>query len=353
MRKHKTQLLERVQTLIEKAQGTTFIVPDDTGFFSIEDDLVRDVRASIEQAVALLGEIGDLYDAESHEDGHFEQGDEDDFLREIGAAISSELAAREIGNMAFVARAQLLESSEGLASAIANRFIWVVASHADTGLRRACRSLITLESAMREYEGLAPVERRWSDIKDSLEIRRLYAQFRRAILRSNAVDADLEIRLRGAANRIAVLRDLQIYPFLRIYDRLPIRRLQKRILGWLERSALDPGRDEEGRQLWSDLVSFAELLGQINNREDLREHDRRTVQRLYRLFFEARQPPVQIQPVHLSDLELLIGRDEELDQIILNLSKLGIETLREPLERIQHHLNRPFAAIEETISPLF
>lgn len=351
-RKDKTPYLERVQAQIEKAEGITFLVPDDTGFFSLEDDLIPRVRQLMEETLELTRELGDLYDAESHEAPLEGAGSEDDFLREIGAAISSELAAREVSNLAFVVRAQMMETYEALLSALANRYAWVVASHADAGLRRVSRGLLTLETAMREYEGLPQAERRWHDLKDSLETRRLYGQFRRAILRSdqNAAE-DLTSRLRSAANRIAILRDLKIYPFLRIYDRLPIRRLQKRIQAWLDRPD-EKTKDEEGRQLWSDLVSFAELLVQINNREDLREHDRKTVSRLHRVLFEARQPPARILPSHLADLELLLGRDEDLDRIILSPNQFGVEDLREPLERVQSQLNRSFAPIEESLTSL-
>lgn len=351
MRRDKTPLLSRLQALLETAQGITFIVPDDTGFFSLEDGLIGRVGELMDSSLELMREIGDLFDAESHDPPTEALGEEDDFLREIGAAISSELAAREVSNMAFVVRAQLLESYEAMTAALRNRYIWVVASHADAGLRRVHRGLITLETAMRDYEGLPPQERKWVDLKDSLETRRLYGHFRRAILRSNESDEDLTTRMRGAANRIAILRDLKIYPFLRIYDRLPIRRLQKRILAWIETESAN--KEEEGRQLWSDLVSFAELLVQINNREDLCEHDRRTVARLHRVLFEARQPATRILPSHLADLELLLGRDEELDRIILSPNQFGVEDLRQPLERTQQQLNRTYAGgVEENLSSL-
>ncbi len=352
MRKDKTAYLERVQAQIEKAEGINFLVPDDTGFFSLDDDLIPRVRGLMSETLDLTRELGDLYDAESLEAPLEDAGAEDDFLREIGAAISSELATRELSNLAFVVRAQIMETHEALVGALAGRHIWAVVSHADTGLRRVSRGLLTLETAIREYEGLAPAERRWSDLKDSLETRRLYGQFRRAVLRSEHNPAeDQTARLRAAVNRIAILRDLKIYPFLRIDDRVAIRRLQKRILAWLER-ADGAAKDEEGRQLWSDLVSFAELLGQVNNREDLREHDRKTVSRLHRVLFEARQGPTRILPSHLADLELLLGRDEDLDRITLSPHQFAVEDLREPLERVQAQLNRSFAPIEESLTSL-
>jgi hypothetical protein len=66
MRKDKTRYLERVQAQIEKAEGITFLVPDDTGFFSLEDDLIPRVRSLMEETLELTRELGDLYDAESH-----------------------------------------------------------------------------------------------------------------------------------------------------------------------------------------------------------------------------------------------------------------------------------------------
>lgn len=348
----KSQLLDRLGSLVEDSLAVTFVVPDDTGFFSIEDEAVQRVQELVEHTLLLLREITDFYDEESHDPTPGEETGEDS-LREIGAAISSELAAREVSGLAFATRTQLKENRDALVTAIENRNIWVVASHADTGLRRVCKGLITVEAAAREYENLEPLERDWSDIKDSLETRRLYGQFRRALNRHQepADAAEVEEQLRKAAHRIAILRDRKIYPFLRIYDRVSIRRLQKRIYAWLEKPD-GAGKERDGRHLLGDLHSFAELLKQINNREDLREHDRRTAKRLYRIFFSSKNPPKQLEPGHLGDLELLLGRDDELDQIVLEPMRHGIEPLRAPLERLLEQLNRPFEPVEKPLSSL-
>ena len=349
----KSQLLERLGSLVENSLAVTFVVPDDTGFFSIEDEAVQRVLDLIERTLLLLREITEIYDEESHDPSLEAEGEEDEFLREIGAAISSELAVREVSSLAFATRTQLKENRDALATALENRNIWVVASHADTGLRRVCKGLITVEAAAREYESLEPFDRHWSDIKDSLETRRLYGQFRRALNRYEepADAAAVTEQLRKAAHRITILRDRKIYPFLRVYDRVSIRRLQKRIHAWIERPD-DSEKEQDGRHLLIDLHSFAELLKQINNREDLREHDRRTASRLFRIFFSSKNPPTELQPGHIGDLELLLGRDDELDQIVLDPLRHGIEPLREPLERLLEQLNRPFEPVEEVLSPL-
>lgn len=358
----KQALVDRIDALIGDLGTITFIVPDESGYFSIEDELIQQVRVVIERTLALMRDLTEQYDQESPEpellaDAAPATGGEDDVLREIGAAISSELASQELGNMAFVARAQLSENHEALVSAVENGFIWVVASNADTGLRRAGKALLTLETAVREYEGLPPRERRWSDLGDSLEIRRVYGQFRRWVLRGEREPEgdELHKRLQSAAHRIAILRDLKIYPFLRIYDRVPIRMLQKRILRWLGKDEQSPeesdgsSHEETGRRLWSDLVSFAELLHQINHREELREHDRRTIKRLHRLLFQAKRPPETILPGHLEDLETLIGRDDELDRIVLDPRSHQVGDLREPLERILQELDQPFSSRHDAL----
>ena len=71
----KEELLQRVEGLIEKTQSMAFIVPEDTGHFSIDDDMVRGVRELTAQAVELMRQLTDFYDAESA--AHGEKGRSD------------------------------------------------------------------------------------------------------------------------------------------------------------------------------------------------------------------------------------------------------------------------------------
>ncbi len=342
---NKEELLQRVEGLIEKTQGMAFVVPEDTGYFSIDDDMVRQVRQLMAQAVQLMRELTDFYDAESAahgEEGRSESDEGDDFLRDIGALISSELAAREVSGLAFVARGQLMEMQEALSSALEHKLVWAVASHADSSLRHIGKALIAIESAVREYEGLEAQDHRWTDLQDSLDTRRLYGQFRRAILRGGDPRAhdQLTASLKSAATRIAILRGLEIYPFLRIDDRLTIRRLQKRIAAWLDDDA--DSSQETGLRLWQDLISFARLLMKVNDREELREHDRQVVTSVHRLLFGPKRPAQRLSASQLKELERLEGRDDELDHLIRLASEIPVADLRGPLERLRNQLQRPF-----------
>ncbi len=337
------ELLARVEALIAETQGVAFVVPEDTGHFAIDDDMVKGVRRLIAEAIGLLRDVTEVYDAESAAHGEDEEGGDEagGFLEEIGAQISSELAAREVSGLAFVARGQLMEMQESLASALEHRRVWAVASHADAGLRQIGKGLIAIESAIREYETLQPRDRRWVDLADSLATRQLYGKFRRAILRGGEPRDVEEItsRLRRAATRIAILRNLEIYPFLRIHDRLAIRQLQKRIVSWLRGE--DAG-EEAGQRLWQDLVSFARLLMRVNDREELREHDRKVSTALLRLLFDPKRPAVSLSEAQLKELELLEGRDDDLDRLILMAAEAPLSELQAALERIRKQLQRPF-----------
>ncbi|MEM6455557.1 MAG: hypothetical protein AAF772_10715, partial [Acidobacteriota bacterium] len=230
-------LLTRVSKQIDHAQGVQLIIPEDTGVFSIEDALVHDVRALLDDTVALMRDVVDHYESLGEDPGDavdqaFDALEETDFLKEIGAQISSELASREVADLAYFGRQQLIDIRESLQRSLAEHSIWKIASYADTGLRRVNKALIALEAAMRDFEGLPPVEREWEDVDQSLEIRLIYTQFRRETLVHETPDSTIDIRLLliEAGKRIKRLREHEIYPFMRIDDRRQIRTFQKRIL---------------------------------------------------------------------------------------------------------------------------
>lgn len=345
-----SHLFDRLTQLIEQTQEIHLVIPEDTGRFSLENDLIGRVFKTLAGTTELLRDALDHYDAASAGEGGGEAATGDG-LEEIGAQIASELAAQEISGLAFVARSQLLEANEQLQRAVKSRSTWEMASQADAALRRMTRALIAVESAIREFEALPPKNRQWKNLEDSLEIRRLYSQFRRAILMGGEPgDDDLKARLRGAGHRIAILRDLKIYPFLRIDDRLQIRKLQKRIAAWLVGEG-ETG-EEAGRRLWEDLVAFARLLGEINHRQELREHDRRVVAELCHALFDGGATPREIPPRERKRIQTLFGRDDELDDWITEAQNAKPLQLRVILERLRRQFEQPFKGILDPASPL-
>ncbi len=115
--------------------------------------------------------------------------------------------------------------------------------------------------------------------------------------------------------------------------------MQKRIVSWLRGE--DAG-EETGRRLWQDLVSFARLLMRVNDREELREHDRKVATALLRMLFHPKRPAKGLSSAHLKELEQLEGRDDELDELILMAEETPLAAFQPPLEKIREQLQRPF-----------
>lgn len=334
-------MLARARSLIEQVEGSNIIIPEETGHFSLDNEFVRRVQPLLDECITLLREVSEHYETESSakvRETAVADG-EDDFLREIGAQISTEMAARELSDLAFVSRAQLVEIRDNLAAALEQKQVWAVASAASAAVRRSGRALVAVETAICEFEGLETPQRRWVDLDDSLSTRRQYSILRRAIMRrDNDDDSTLENRLRGAGRRIAIFRKREIYPYLRIEDRRVIKDIQRRIHDCLQAG---DGATEEGRRLWQDLMSFAGLLSSINEREELREHDRKLLRSLNRRFFAgARSRPAKLTPLLREELAALEGLDDELDDLLANLDDDGTETLRQPFERLLAQFDR-------------
>lgn len=337
--------LDALRHLLDHIQGVVFQVPDDTGLVSLESDLVAMVQDAMERTIDLLGKVAQYYDPEEPDPKAAADLDGVDLLSDIGALISTELAGREVADLAWVARGQLKGIEVALAAALDKGRIWAVASHADTGLRRAGKALVAVESAICEYEGLNIPERQWVEIGLSLKIRTLYGRFRRAVVRLDAADLALRERLEGAAGCIVELRRLEIYPFLRIEDRVAIRGLQKRIAGALQSSSA-----QEGNRVWQDTTSLAQLLVNVNQRAELRHHDILALRGLcFRL--ESSAEEVAMDAAELREaLAPLEGRDDVLDDVI-EAQRMNSAVSHETLWAVLHRLLNELKPAEAGSSP--
>lgn len=269
-----TGLLDQVTSLTERCQAMRLVVLEDTERFELDNVRIRTLEALLEVGLAVTGQVIEHYDetADTEPVGILS---ETESLRAIGEQISTELASREVSDLAFVGYSQIRRALDRLRGVLAGDDPWVVMAQADTAHRHLAKALIALESALREFHGLEPVLRQWVAIEDSLEIRRAYGQFRRIVA---ALDSEAETRgltsvLCRAGRHLGSLQDRSIYPYLRIEDRVEIRRLQQRIADWLAEvdghGEVDAGIAADaatGRQLWQDLVAFAELIQQVNDR---------------------------------------------------------------------------------------
>ncbi len=323
-----SELAQRLDHLIAQVESADVRVPEDSALISLATDLVPKVTRLLRDGIELLVAVEASYGAACSPEP------EPDSLSQIGLQISAEFAARDLNDMAFFARTDLKSSLETLiASATHRHDQMTLASNCEAGLRRLRKALISVESAIYEFEGETPPEREWLDVEVSLQIRKLYWNLRRETGGETATrDKPLEARLRAVLYRILAFRELSVYPFLRVDDRVNLRRLLKRILDWLNSHERD---EAVGRRLWQDLSSFAEILVQVSHRQELRDHDQRLVGRAYRTLFPFGARRRTVPDDLLAELKSLLGLDDELDRLILDRAPAAVEAWRQPLKRLQ------------------
>lgn len=325
----------RLNELIAQVEGADVRVPEDSALISLATDLMPKVTHLLREGVSLLVDIEGFYGSVSS----VAPAEDLDSLSQIGLQISAELATRDLIDMAFFARCDLKNCLEVLITAATHKQNQMaLASNCEAGLRRLRKALISVESALFEYEGRKPPERQWFDLEVSLQIRKLYWNLRRETGdQSEAEKKPLEVRLRAVLYRILAFRELSVYPFLRVDDRVNMRRLLKRILDWLNSDERD---EAEARRLWQDLSSFAAILVQVSHRQELQDHDLRLVTKAYRMLFPFGARKRTALEDLLAELQSLLGLDDELDELITSRPIQPVEAWRRPLKRLQTQLSR-------------
>ena len=300
MPEKRRELMERAAELIERGKGLQMVIPQDTGFFTVEPERIQGILGLLDDASVLMREVTAHFEDESHS-------------MDIAEAV---LTPQELADLAFLGRNELQELHSSLEQAATASNTWKIVSETDRSVTRSIRALIPIEAALRDYQGLEPIRRRWFDLDDALEIRQCYIRFWLEARRAAESAGDIAERLRHFSTLIAELRRTKIYPYLRIDDRLEIRAVQKRIFAYLE----EPGDDaqREGQRLWQDMVGFFDLLMQINRREELLDHDRLMVGRIYRELSDPSSTPERLPIEMHRKLMSLASQEPDLDDLLLN-----------------------------------
>ncbi|HXT51246.1 MAG TPA: hypothetical protein VN811_09415, partial [Thermoanaerobaculia bacterium] len=263
------QILERLGAVVEELQGIHFQVPEDDLAVARGALFAPRLAQWLRQAIDLLEAVQAHYERAGVPEQEVRAADS---LHDIGHLISTEIAGQEVTDLVFLARADLRGALQDLIASIDQEDFLRVASSCDAGLRTLKRTLISVESALHDFEGLQPPMRLWTDLEVSLQTRSLYAEVRREVLRPpGSDDTALPDRLASLHDRLHKLRELDLYPLLRFDDRVAMRELRRRISSWI---VADPPDLGAGRHLWQDIVGFAELLKNVSHRQELRQHDR-------------------------------------------------------------------------------
>jgi hypothetical protein len=322
-----SRLRSRVGGILDRAKSLDFTLgPGEEGQIKPRTMTLLEL---LHQACAALTEVQRTFEDEVFL-AEVETASEDDSLLEIGALISTQMAAQELGDLAFVARGDLRATISDLESSLAGADPWLVAAAADRSLRRLRKGLISVESSLYEFDGSSAPRREWYDLETSLEVRRLYGDLRRGVLRlGQSAGAVLENDLHAFARRLVGLHRESIYPLLRIDDRREIQRLAQRILNPdARRTPLDSQR------LWQDVVGFVELLAQVSHREELRAYDHALLSQAHQELSEGQGDRDFLSSETLQALKTLRGLDDELDDLLQAGRRATESRWRACLERL-------------------
>ena len=330
-------LSRQFDELIHRVEHFDARVPEDSALIGLAADIVPKVTRLLRQGVELLSLVESIYDGSQADIGKSEE--DEDTLFHIGRLISAELASRDLADVAFLARNELrntLEKLERTATVKRNDSL-ALATQSEAGLRCLRKALVSMESAIFEFEERTAPDRQWDDIEVSLQIRKLYWNLRNETEDSGEDDEDLESRLRRVLYRIMAFRELSVYPFLRVDDRVNLRDLLKRILDWLNSDDRD---SIEARQLWADLSSFSALSVQVSRRQELQAYDLSVLAKVSQELWNAAEPADELSRMQLTELEQLLGLDDELDDLICSRIRYP-DAWKGAVERVIQELRRP------------
>jgi len=325
---------QRFDDLVARIDSADVRVPEDSALIGLAADLVPAITRLLRGGIDLLTDVEAAYAPPEDEPSEIPES-----LRQIGLQISMEYASRDLNDVAFFARTDLRSAHEQLIS-IATRkgHMMALATHCESSLRRLHKALISVESALFEFEGREPPRRQWFDLEVSLQICKLYWNLRRET-GGYTVDPSkpLDVRLRSVLYRIVAFRELSVYPLLRVEDRVSLRRLSKGILDWLNG---DERRPAVAHRLWQDLTAFADILVHVSHRQELQEHDFSMIARAYRTLFGDGAPAASVPASLIAEMHALLGLDDKLDKLIMQGSEGAVEAWRRPMQRLQRGLSQ-------------
>jgi len=183
---------------------------------------------------------------------------------------------------------------------------------AETARRKLCRGLRAVLAIARprlasEPDSSEATAAHALDLAAALAVRRLYTSLRRSLRHpTEETPAAVLVALRYAAGGLATLFSAAEYTHVRASDRWLLRGLRERILAW---SKSDQSL-EAGTELLADVWATAELLRNINRRQELRAHDAELLSAL------SCGPDPGDESAWMARFEPLLGFDDALDRLM-------------------------------------
>lgn len=323
--------------LIERAMAVQFRAFETQPVDAFAPGLVARMGALLTDALSLFGAVFD-----EHQDEELlpQAAAGAPFLQEIDRLMEASSSRQRIADLCFVARMELRAKQQPLTALAGASDPWLVLSGCASARRKLIKSACAVEQALCELEGLKSQSASCyeTELQTSLEVRRTYLQFRAEVLREGPPEPQVMVqRLRQAGVSIAKLVGRDVYENLRTDDRLQLRGFQSRLLAWLR--AGDGAQTRTGLRIWQDLAAFAGMLVTVNNRAELRNHDRTVIAEVA----QALTPLPDHAP--LPDglrrrLGAVQGRDDALDAL-LSSGAATVDECWALLEGVSEQLGAP------------
>jgi hypothetical protein len=308
--------MQRLANLIDQLVSVDLNVADDEGSLADAASSVPEILALLHEAQELLDELRDP--AEPH-------GTDADDLDPVDPGSEA-----HVRGLLRLLQGELVLGIERVDEALADGDPITVVSRADDALRRLRSGLTSLEENLCHVQGIAPPARVLLDLEIALEIRRHYAELKHRSSAASITAGDLlKESVAWFPSWLEQLQSAVIYRFMRIEDRLRMRELSDRIRAWLSNG--DEGNPTDGRRVLDDLLSFSRLLQSVNNRPELREHDRSLLVRASNQLLASTPLPETIPDHLLDELKNLRGLDDDMDEILM--TQTNETTVWEPVLR--------------------
>ena len=324
---------------VERARGIEIRRYEQREEDRLRDELLPAIREALTEAIEVFTQVIDSYSTPMKNDNTGTVADSAQVS--FGSSITSEeCGANRIADISFLARWELHEEREKLGKNSFVKETWNVINDCSSARRRLIASAIAIENAICAHEDLTSTLRDLylRELNHSLQVRKVYAMFRYTVMGNGPPNRkNVRQRLRKIATAIDKFAGAEIYGDLRTTDRVQIEGIYCRLVEWLQ---ADHGGDpQESLRLWQDIESLSELLLGINNRSELREYDRTVVVEAHNSLFRTDTVTDSIAEDLQVRLQSLLGRDAELDRLILNRGPHPAESWKRPLERALEGLN--------------
>ncbi len=288
--------------------GLRSVVLDSSSGATVEaiDELSREFVVILESGIELLGQLERVASASLEDEYDFPEVEETTW---IGTRRSARPPPR-LDDICFAATLELNRARRVLRQANSDDERLVAVETARRKLQRAVHAALVNggELSPREHVAASVLKQRFAvELESALVVRRLFANFRRSLRRAENSSAEAVLMaLRYAAGALATLTTSARYGALRLPDRLLLSEQRERLLDW-SRS----GRPvAAGLQLLEDIWTCAEMLRDINRRQELRTHDEHLIRELL-------SPTAHGQSDWLPRLGRLSGLNDELDALLV------------------------------------